>query len=85
MTNRSFPSIEKHTLPAVIKYIEGFDCFWSLLFVSKDQVNPFVQVLRNVLALLQDETTVKWPSTTYDSDIPFWRTHHLQELSCAGK
>jgi len=42
----------KHKLPAIIKYIEGFDCFWSLLFVSKDQVNPLVQVLRHVLTLL---------------------------------
>jgi hypothetical protein len=49
----------KHKLPAVIKYIEGFNCFWSLLFVSKDQVNPLVQMLRYVFTLLQDETTIK--------------------------
>ena len=35
-------------------------------------------------------TPARWdhsqlPSATYGSDIPFWRTHHLQELSCAGK
>jgi hypothetical protein len=43
---------EKNMLPAVIKHIEGFNCFRPLLFVAEDEVDPFVQMLRYILTLL---------------------------------
>jgi hypothetical protein len=43
---------EENVLPAIIKHIEGFNCFWPLLFVAEDQVDPLMQMLRYILTLL---------------------------------
>ena len=34
-----------------MEQIEGLDCFLSALFVAEDQIDPFVQIVRNILRL----------------------------------
>ena len=45
-------------LPAVVEYVEGFNCCWSSLLETENEIDPFVQVRRHVIRFLTKKKIV---------------------------